>query len=110
MLGASRRSEEEDQATWSDNSTHLKPRQPKKLHVFKCLARNYEIGAAARNWVPIGLVHDNVDTWSLLHIDANIPPRWEEVAVRPIHVHTSDIDNCSDIGGVTRQQVLDVTK
>jgi hypothetical protein len=55
-------------------------------------------------------VNDNVDTWSRFHVDANVPPRWEEVAVRPIHVHASDIDNCSDIGGVTRQQVLDVTK
>ena len=29
--------------------------------MFKGLTRNYEIGAAARKWVPIGLMHDDVD-------------------------------------------------
>lgn len=36
-----------------------------------------------------------------------IPPRWEKMAIRPVHVHASDIDNRSGIASTLLQCAFD---
>src|SRR5262249_43746699 len=89
-----------------NDPTHFEPHWPKNPFV----QRRLEITRSARGsskWVRIGLMHDDVETWSRVHVDANIPPRWEKMVIHPVHVHASDIDNCSGIASTLLQCTVD---